>query len=423
MKKTLLITIFLALFLCSCSHIITDEAQSTEVTEIVETEKSNEDLEESPNDEHTSDKYANWKLAHKNDLFCSDTGIYEAKQVFPDSVSLMFLDYASNIETFLCPNPNCAHNDESCPSYYPYSDYYPPTLIVANDTIYLIDYGNGETSLPRIVKRDNTTGSFSFLFQFDANQSIGSKIYADGNYLAFCMKTSEEARSFVDIVTLDLSTGESSILYRFDTEDYIELNSAYADTLLFMQISMEKPELCTYYSFNPNSDNEPKEFYQHNTQTESVVFTDKFMYSLESHSDTVCRKDLSTEEQIQLEIPLSDNQSLDLIQDVLDEYLYVTRVTENADGTKSAEKIFCDFNHCDTNAINLKNSYNNSAITVVSQYGDTLYVINDFTIKDTYITTPQGQQYITAVFNQYAAISLDDFKSSIPNYIKIDSIY
>lgn len=423
MKRKICSILSLMLLLCSCSQVHSNIVDSTEISEKASSEEANNSPEAASETEQVKSSYGNWEIAHNNDLFCSDIGVYEVKSIFPDSVSLMFLDYASNIETFLCPNPNCPHNDESCPAYYPYQDYYPPTLIVVNDTIYLIDYGQEGSEPPRIVKRDNATGSISPLYQFGSTQSIGGKIYTDGSHLAFCLTTTEEQGRSYDIVSLDLEAGSLEILYHFDTDDYVQLATAYDENLVILQISSVSPETCTYLSFNPNYDTTPKEMYRQDFSVESVIFSDRYKYSMKLQSNIICREDLSTGEKVQLEIPLTDSQYLDFMQETIDGYLYISRVTDNSDATKSAEQLFCDFETCDCSVVNLNNAYNNSPVTIVSKYGNTLYVINNFTTKESYITTPEGPQYITSVFNQYAAISLEDFKASIPNYQEVKLLY
>lgn len=45
-------------------------------------------------------------------------GYYEINQYFDGGSSLTYWDYANGKNIFLCPNPNCSHDTNTCPSFF-----------------------------------------------------------------------------------------------------------------------------------------------------------------------------------------------------------------------------------------------------------------------------------------------------------------
>lgn len=52
----------------------------------------------------------------------SDTGYYSFRLREDASASLCYLDYASGREIVLCSQPNCAHDSDACPAWYPFAN-------------------------------------------------------------------------------------------------------------------------------------------------------------------------------------------------------------------------------------------------------------------------------------------------------------
>lgn len=53
------------------------------------------------------------------DGYSSDNGFYRFVPREDSSSNLFYIDYESNQEIFLCNQPNCAHNSDTCTSWYP----------------------------------------------------------------------------------------------------------------------------------------------------------------------------------------------------------------------------------------------------------------------------------------------------------------
>ncbi len=52
----------------------------------------------------------------------SDTGYYSFRLREDASASLCYLDYASGREIVLCSQPNCTHDSDACPAWYPFDN-------------------------------------------------------------------------------------------------------------------------------------------------------------------------------------------------------------------------------------------------------------------------------------------------------------
>lgn len=150
----------------------------------------------------------------------SQEGYYHSDIYYGAGASICYLDYETMQDVVLCSSPNCNHDSDACPAFYPFDGR---TLLggvrVVGDTLLALQTVPGETTVPHI-DRLGLDGSYqNCLAEFGANQQLPGDIetdyYTDGSFLYFVLNyvDPETARRSGSVVSVSLSSGEVKTVY------------------------------------------------------------------------------------------------------------------------------------------------------------------------------------------------------------------
>lgn len=134
------------------------------------------------------------------------------------STNLLYLDYATGQQVYLCSQPNCSHDTDACTSYLPYSAGGILSSVVG-DRLVLVFPGNLQgaagtgTVLPHIETMGLDGSDRKTTVTFGANQVISRPLVTDGKYLYTRLSTTAEDGSFTaQLVRIDPDGGEPEAL-------------------------------------------------------------------------------------------------------------------------------------------------------------------------------------------------------------------
>lgn len=140
------------------------------------------------------------------------------------STNLLYLDYATGQQVYLCSQPNCSHDTDACTSYLPYSAGGILSSVVG-DRLVLIFPGNlqgaagTDTVLPHIETMGLDGSDRKTTVTFGANQVISRPLVTDGKYLYTRLSTTAEDGSFTArLVRIDPDGGEPEALCDLNQE-------------------------------------------------------------------------------------------------------------------------------------------------------------------------------------------------------------
>ena len=160
----------------------------------------------------------------------SDVGFYSIKSLFPNSLNITYIDYATQQELFLCNRPECLHNDDTCKSYIPLDPGtgVQPSLYLAGNTVLLIYSGASETSLPRIEAMELDGSNRHIVVEFEASQTLVPPYLFDTEFLYFSLTTQHEQplSQTTEFIRVSLKDGTVESVYQFEQN----INSLIAGT-------------------------------------------------------------------------------------------------------------------------------------------------------------------------------------------------
>jgi hypothetical protein len=391
-------------------------------------------------------------------------GLYELHQNNDYSYNIMYTDYASKKQVYLCAMPNCTHNDPACTSWI--SVYGRVEIGATNDNIFLIYTGQSINGITAYIEKVDLNGSNRRnLCNFGEGVYIGQGVAANNEHIVVKADTyaNNDAGEVVvtqSLLAINSHTGAKETIFETEpaTNDWsiagysaLFFRNVTSDAFIVKTITQkeyettEDPEETTENMLKstqhdiyaiPFSGEEPRTlltFIQEDCREGAydggLFYLKKNpnnRYSLsridtKTGTETVIIEDFSNTN-IETSIPtrpFGDTFMVNQVDDkLLINHFYSKEMLENGNLEYLLTCYAVDINNGDMLEITLSNYYSatGAPIEVVAQFGDKLLVFAD--IEDIY---EEGSTLPMPV-KRFGIISVEDYFASNPNYEMIDTI-
>lgn len=147
-------------------------------------------------------------------------GFYDIFENEDSSKNVLFVDYGTKEQVYLCAQPNCAHDSEACTSWIaPTTDNV--SVAATEDTLFWIFSGRYNNS--HIDKSDIDGSNRSTIYTFPSNVELATGIAYNKNHLAFCitsyLEDDEGATTRQQaLCVLDISSGNCDTIFSTDAD-------------------------------------------------------------------------------------------------------------------------------------------------------------------------------------------------------------
>lgn len=159
------------------------------------------------------------------------------------SLNIQYTDYASMQTVFLCAQPNCAHDSDSCTSYQ--SGGSGVSLMMVGRRLVLVSPGTGpwgEQPSPPCVRVCDPDGSRRReVAAFDPNQQLEAPYLTDGKNLYATLLTSQAQETTAELVSIDLASGAVSSVLPLDREQSEKVCSGAGQWVILLSLKGNDP--------------------------------------------------------------------------------------------------------------------------------------------------------------------------------------
>lgn len=361
-------------------------------------------------------------------------GIYLLANIFPDSVNILYIDFATRQQIFLCNRVECKHNQESCTSYLPIGEEQSvPLLSISQNGILLTRTAAGKDTLPSISIMDFDGANKHELLTLNSNEMISGKLFEDENFCYFERYTidKEKLAQTQSLVRANWKTGEMETLYTYAENEASHLmldaynNSIVLDTLFtdgekegrgFSFLDIDKIGTTTPAISAP--------FYFYTFENESAFFENGFIYSLHYADKTIHCINSETNEKSILDCGSIDfaNASETYLFSGFDKWLRLKVLSDNEQGGTNTRQYLINIETNEIIESTLQDGYLKKPLSIEADYGDFLCVISDFSSME-YISSFNGESQVQTAWQEvYSLIKKEDYLNNIPNYQTIANI-
>lgn len=323
----------------------------------------------------------------------SPNGFYELVSIFPDSYNILYTDYATNQQVYLCSNPGCDHKGDYCTSYVDASKDNIPGLLFSDEKLYLISPASvREDFLPYIEVMDANGANRTLLAEFKASQNLNTGWYlADESSLYFvleniandgdCTKTlcsvNKQSGKVQTILELNYSEwimdGQGTKIFLKSTEegapperDLFETEEAFQDAV--METNRHK-----IFVFDLHSPDEQILVDEWEQKERYGSMLGGKMYYYDVSADAFVERDYTTGSIVTVANSTGVSFSSIYFQKLIDGKLIFTAATDREENHIS--NFYIDFSNHTMREIGIMYQNRNRPVEICAVYGDQIYAI------------------------------------------------
>ncbi len=389
----------------------------------------------------------------------TDHGYYYINE---DGTNLMYIDYESKQEVYLCSSPGCKHDTEECTSYIGgEGSTMEKTLFYYKDSLYLFSHpydndgttsttinytDNGEgivvdnslASAPAVLYRMQPDGTQrEKVYTFEEGKTLENTVLCDDNGLYFIEKELKSEKK--DSNTTAVSS-ENRQLVRVDTDSWKEekvceieqdrgIVGCYENKLLLSYVQydheltdeeMEDDDKMreallgsesVYTLFDIKSSKGKEVYRQKNDELGNLYIKDQFLYTAREGEDMIWRIDLKTGKKEEFSQTPNNN-----LNGIYDEVLVCWPWEGDDNGIISNPTNY--FVHLDDGTVEkstLKNHYKNYGLELRAETPTQFLVVYDYDAR----TDPMFPNQDEVFAHKFALIDKADLYSGTEKYEKI----
>ena len=354
----------------------------------------------------------------------SDSGLYTVSAIWPNSCSILYIDFETCQQFCLCDSPNCLHNDDSCTSFISLEHgNHEPTVLSFNNKILLVQNAQAGETQGGIWIADGNGKNRERIFTTSDGQSLGAGIFSDGSdqYLYFLLSevaTSGEAEETETLVQLDLATGEIQRL--FDCTDFMLYTTDRDCFVLCREQEGTKEYYYLYPGYGGPARIQEHPFYAHDVTNLGSYTKAGHIYTYNYETKLFSDLDLANGETRQVDCSPYAKQEDDVHKpDILgpygDYFAYVT-YQKNEEGFYESQYRYLNIQTGDwTEPVTLQDSLGHQ-IVPQQVLGDRFCVIAGYETMPVPVSDAENVEDADIGLPQYALIRQQDFMNSVPNY-------
>lgn len=358
----------------------------------------------------------------------SQEGYYHSDIYYGEGASICYLDYETMQDVVLCSSPNCAHNSDACPAFYPFDGR---TLLggvrVVGDTLLALQTVPGENTVPHI-DRLGLDGSYqNCLAEFGANQQLPGDIetdyYTDGSFLYFVLNhvDPETAKRSGRVVSVSLNSGEVQTVYESpEAVTQLKIFTAFERSLVLYEVQAQSLSDVSERFLVRNIDTgDEQEIDWRSDDTTATMANGRYLWTVDQTAQTLIRCDMVVNDTRQYSLADLCGQVQLQYGDILEIYISPLSFTDEAcfvefsvpDEDGNRHPIFYTFQLSDGTftPFSLYMTFNQTIIPVFAQTPRGLLVQKDW------LPVPRGNSEL--YLPQWALILPENYLRSSPEWI------
>lgn len=389
------------------------------------------------------------KLIDRGDVQTYENGYYMIK----DLEHIMYFDYATQKEVYLCNKPNCKHEDESCSSYLNIAEvneifYYDQRLYLVNaqeasNVVSINDAGTtsmaSDNGNPSTVYRMDLDGTNrKKLFTVPSGTQISMPYVIKGNQMFTFLEYYEHIQDKQNSFTTNI-TSRKLIAINLDNGSYEEIDDAMNDSFIGIYdnkiilqeiIYAQDPNLFDddisgyidnmYHSdiqiklFDIESKKSEALFKESFIDAEQIKVGENGIYMLGQHSKTLKYYDINKRQKSDF---TQLSQSDMTLAPIIDNKLLVYHYKDEEAHIDRAEII--DLKSKEQSEFHLKDT-NDYLVEILASNDKYYFVQMGYTLGEEY-TTWAGTTQQDIVATDYGLILKEDYWNSKANYLKMEN--
>ena len=360
-----------------------------------------------------------------DDTVSSKGGFYELTPNPQKGSNIVYIDYATKAAVYLCSRPECQHNDETCPSWFPFSTGY-VFLDAKNKHLFCVGRADSEQEQTEVIwKMDANGENREKLYTCSPNENLIDMVVSDGSSLYFAtgIVDSETWNLKKTLKQVNIESGKAVDLMTYQDAEW--LFGAFEDELLVLFFDGKS---FRYDAYSPETKNSRTLLtYDGNALSRPWGDSIYLVQPLTDSTAEVLKFNMKTMEKVSLckDVPYFGGDTA-MIEDIVDGriVMYASDTREN-DPEKIKRyhyAIDCATGEMTDLPLTYPTQEATDFVKIVADAGEFFVVNSGMEMVKAVLNGPDGAPYETEISTSvYSMISKSDYWSGQPNYIEIDN--
>ncbi len=365
----------------------------------------------------------------------NDDGYYNFEYRDKGGINVLFTDFASAKQVYLCNRAECNHNDDTCTSYFnrQYTNLRIFPTYDQEKILCLADYhpGDGVTEL-QLISFDKNGENRNIVIDFGPETYTLDHIAISDNYVLFSMAYLDIDKNEVKngLIVANYKTGEWENICDLNFEYSIE--SVLGDKVYLSKEGYENNEYTIHvyvFDLSTGDINETYKYVPYESKQASMslpsLFLEKYLYKLNSDGTVFEKVDLDTGECTAFIDNINnyfDTSITNYFYDVVDKRFRIETLLKVGEDEWEKNWYAIDTVSGQVTPLTIEVMYNGGKIPIVypvAEFGDNLLVICGVKSHVVTLYGPGNEPYDGEALKEiYGIISKADYYANIPN-IKI----
>lgn len=343
----------------------------------------------------------------------TEAGIYEVQNVFAGSANLMYTDLQTGERIFLCAQPSCAHNSESCPSYLATPGaMFPPQLLRAGNQLLVFYTESTAQSGPALYSMALDGSQKTKVLELGANQTVMGGFVTDGTQLYFdILEVDAQGHDRLLLLCADLAKNECRTVCELGSDGaQYQLMGCAGTNLVLQSVGAGRLQ---YYLADPAAPAFETPAFTDPSPSGSSMTADGYLFVLDEGAHTVTRTDFVTGGSVTAAYPHQIGFSRPSMRYLYDGKVLVEGVGPVTDGQYEVAAYWVDPAQNTAREMTLRTPYNGNPVYVLADLGERVYVSTDYKMYTPKASAQDGTQAeFDVVLNVYALMTKQDYEAS-----------
>ena len=414
-KKFIALLLFCSLTatLCSCKKSDPIDLQSEAAT----SQELPQSTAEEPAPNETESSSVEEIALHNAGEFSyvnAGSGAYTIEQLYPNSSTISYIDYASGLKTPLCSTPGCSHQTDSCPSYIERTSHSSTRILWAGNYLLLVREAGSENAPGNIERRDPDGTNPVELCQFDASSYItGNYLYDGTSFYYTYIEMSSDGTQKKALEVMNLETGDRKTI--IDLDDNTSIIGGFGNKVLIQDYDYNASE-ATFYLLDLNT-LEKNICLTTNIQNEYIDVIDEGIVAVNQTEHLLRWLPISengeTDSEKQITLTFPETMTSAIPNKLFSGYVELD-VPCNENGQAQVVNYIVDLEHETQTESTLVLGEHQILYPIVGEYEDKLCVVCDIEMRDYDVYSENGTtQTVQSAYNVYGMMKKDDFLNSV----------
>lgn len=168
----------------------------------------------------------------------SPDGIYTLQNICAGGENILYIDFETKQQIFMCSSPNCTHDAEDCPSYLEFKEgEYGYSVFFHDDALFLVQTATGTDTPPHIARISDDGKEWKNICVLKSGENFLGPVFGYGeDILAETICIEDNGHAIKRLEKINCTTGDRQTIASYPDDAYYGAMHAVGNRIAYIKI-------------------------------------------------------------------------------------------------------------------------------------------------------------------------------------------